>query len=149
MELSYLKPYSTPLGQISDLVASNTKEWKIQSPVAEILSLDNNELLLLFDPTDVNYSGFVQFMHDIDTGNKQWRDKYFPTSKHKQLTTGMKFDCKLHPTTDIFDASGCMSDHTKLLPKQRVVVMLKTPSVWISKRNYGNTWSAHQIMLQE
>lgn len=149
MKLSYLKPYSTPLGQVSDLVASNTKEWEIQSPVGEILSVDNNELLLLFDPTDVNYPGFVQFMHTVDTGNKQWRERYFPKSKQKQLSVGMKFECKLHQNTDIFDCSGCMSDHTKLSPKKRVIVMLRTPSVWISKRNYGNTWSAYQIMIQD
>jgi len=148
MEVSYMQPHSTPLGQTSNLVSSIAKDWEIQSPVAEIRSLENKELQLVFDPTDVSYNGFVQFMREIDTGNKHWKDKYFPTSKQKQLTAGTKFECKLLPKTDVFDSNGCMSDLSKLAPNQRVIVMLTTPSVWISKRNYGNTWSAHQIMLQ-
>lgn len=149
MEVSYLQPHSTPLGQTSDLVSSLAKDWEIQSPVGEILSLENKELQLVFDTNDVNYQGFVGFMREIDTGNKLWKDKYFPTSKQKQLTARTKFDCKLVSKTDVFDSKGCMSDHTKLAPKQRVIVMLKTPSVWISKRNYGNTWSVGQIMMQD
>jgi len=149
MEVSYLQPHSTPLGQTSDLVSSLSNDWEIQSPVGEILSLENKELQLVFDTNDANYSGFMRFMCEIDGGNKHWKDKYFPTSKQKQLTAGTKFSCKLLPKTDVFDPKGGMSDHTKLAPKQRVIVMLKTPSVWISKRNYGNTWSAMQIMLQD
>ena len=144
--LDYSEPISTPLGQSSIIKLEKGDNWHVQTPKGLICSKNKNTLEVEFDSEDINFRAFENFIENIRIKNKEWKDKIDIKLKHKERKQNLRmFECNINNNTEYFDKNKniCNND---LIHGQCVILIITTPRVWLSKKNYGNTWEIKQIM---
>ena len=146
MVLEYLEPTSSPLGKSSKITLNGKSDWFVQTPKGVICSIDKDKLEIEFETLDNNYKGFQGFMKSIGIKNREWKNKINQTSKHKEKNQKLTlFECIITKDTEYYNSDKCIHDN-KLIPGQCVILVITTPCVWISKKNFGNTWEIKQLM---
>ena len=139
--LEYHELINTPIGSKSKLL-SNGNNWFIQTPPGRI-SLVKDKLVFktIFD--NEKYNIFLSKLNEI---NKEWKEIYFPSGKQKIIIMNPKhIIIKTNNNTEFFDKHHHLSNVTNLYNKE-LILILTTPNIWISKKQYGNTWDVLQVM---
>ena len=139
--LEYHELINTPIGSKSKLLL-NGNNWFIQTPPGRI-SLVKDKLVFktIFD--NEKYNIFLSKLNEI---NKEWKEIYFPSGKQKIIIMNPKhIIIKTNNNTEFFDKHHHLSNVSNLCNKE-LILILTTPNIWISKKQYGNTWDVLQVM---
>jgi len=139
--LKYNKIIKTPIGSKSTLLL-NGNNWFIQTPPGRI-SLVNDKLVFKTTIDKEDYNIFLSKLNEI---NKEWKDIHFPNGKQKIINTNPKhLIIKTNDNTEFFDSYHYLSSIKNLCNKE-LMLIITTPNIWISKKQYGNTWDVLQVM---
>jgi hypothetical protein len=139
--LEYHELIKTPIGSKSKLL-SNGNNWFIQTPPGRI-SLVKDKLVFKTIIDNVKYNLFLSKLNEI---NKEWKEIHFPNGKQKSIIIHPNhITIKLNDNTEFFDKHHYLSNATSLYNKE-LMLILTTSNIWISKKQYGNTWDVLQVM---
>ena len=139
--LKYYDPIKTRLGSKSNLKLNNKSDWFIQTPPGYI-SIINNNLIFRSEYTKQEYTTFLNKLNGI---NKEWKDTHFPNSKQKMVKMSPEhIEVKITDHTEVFDKYNNIG-YIKDMSNKRLMLLITTPNIWISKKHYGNTWEVLQI----
>ena len=139
--LEYHELIKTPIGSKSKLLL-NGNHWFIQTPPGRI-NLVKDKLIFETIADNEKYTIFLSKLNEI---NKEWKDIHFPNGKQKVIiTTPKHLIIKMNDNTEFFDKHHYLSNVSNLCNKE-LILILTTPNIWISKKQYGNTWDILQVM---
>ena len=139
--LKYYDTIKTPLGSKSNLKLNNKSDWFIQTPPGHI-SIINNKLIFRINYNKHDYTIFLNKLNEI---NKEWKDIHFPNGKQKIIKMCPEhIEVKITDNTEVFDKYNNIGYIKDIYDKQ-LMLLITTPNIWISKKQYGNTWQILQI----
>jgi len=139
--IKYHELVKTPIGSKSKLLL-NGNNWFIQTPPGRI-NLVNDKLIF---NTSINIDKYTIFLSKLNEINKEWKDINFPNGKQKVIITNPKhITIKINDNTEFFDKHHYLSNANSLCNKE-LMLIITTPNIWISKKQYGNTWDILQVM---
>jgi|TARA_B110001452_G_scaffold264191_1_gene266810 hypothetical protein len=139
--LEYHELIKTPIGSKSMLLL-NSNKWFIQTPPGHI-TLVKDKLIFKTTTDKEEYNIFISKLNEI---NKEWKDVHFPNGKQKSIIMNSKhIIIKTNDNTEFFDKHHYLSN-VKNLCKKELILIITTPNIWISKKQYGNTWNILQVI---
>lgn len=139
--LEYHELIKTPIGSKSKLLSNGTN-WFIQTPPGRI-SVVKDKLVFKTTFDKKEYNMFLSKLNEI---NKEWKEIHFPNGKQKSIIMNPKhIFIKTNDNTEFFDKHHYLSNATSMCNKE-LMLILTTPNIWISKKQYGNTWDVLQVM---
>jgi len=139
----YLESINTPLGITSKILQDDKKSLRMQTPISSILYLDSNYITL--EPT-LSLSNWIETLY---TKHAKWCESVCPNFKQ---TPNQLYQTQYYLTSQtcyytIHDNKAYIATKDDLILGKRVVLLLDTKGILLSKKHYGNKWIIAQVLI--
>jgi len=141
----YLESINTPLGITSKILQDDKKSLRMQTPISSVLYLDSNYDYITLEPT-LSLSNWIKKLY---TKHSIWCQRECPNFKQTPNQT-YQTQYYLTPQTCyyiIHDNKTCIATKDDIIPGKRVVLLLDTKGILLSKKHYGNKWIISQVLI--
>jgi len=141
----YLDSINTPLGITSKILQDNKKGFILQTPKTTVECLDSNHDYITLKPTR-SLSIWIEKLYNL---HAFWCESVCPNFKQ---TPNQSYQTQYYLTSQtryyiLHDGRVCITTKEYLTPGKKVVLLLDTKGILLSKKHYGNKWIITQVLI--